>query len=355
MKPTITENINYWDYKTMGVCMDGGSLSLIFLTTSGETKVVSLSQNVVADYYEEFDNLPARIYIDGEIVEKRSKEEKILIEYLENNVAKKMSKDELEMLNKKITFIKSDEYVNYTPIKLEISEKREKYLKLSEILQKYSINQIESKFLDLKNEIINIRDFEKWVNENEEIIINNSSQSIYNDLIILDYSNKHAKAELIKILAIDFRKLEFYQLCQRLENLICSENLRIENIRHSRDNSLYDPYSRYYFDFNINGIHIGMHNPFILNSSNYSIDDFERSSEFEKRFLNPNIFFELILSNLNSSMLKIVVEEELADVDSNDYIETFCGTKEDVVVQIDKHRIIMNKDFITSKMNKYWP
>jgi len=54
-------------------------------------------------------------------------------------------------------------------------------------------------------------------------------------------------------------------------------------------------------------------------------------------------------------MLKIVVEEELADVDSKDYIETFCGTKEDVVVQIDKHRIIMNKDFITSKMNKYWP
>ncbi len=117
----------------MGVCMDGGSLILIFLTTSGETKEVILSQNISAEYYEEFDYLPARIYIDGEIVEKRSKDEKILIEYLEHKVANKMSKDVLELMNAKISFIKSDEYVYYIPVKREISEKRKKYLELSDI------------------------------------------------------------------------------------------------------------------------------------------------------------------------------------------------------------------------------
>jgi len=126
MNSTIIENINFWHYKKMGVCMDGGTLTLIFLTPSGETKEVSLGQNMIADYYEEIGNLPARIYIDGQIVEKRSKTEKSLIEFLETNVATKMSKDELELLNEKITFINSDEYINFTPNNLELSVKRKK-------------------------------------------------------------------------------------------------------------------------------------------------------------------------------------------------------------------------------------
>ena len=130
--------------------------------------------------------------------------------------------------------------------------------------------------------------------------------------------------------------------------------MKIENIRHSGGNSVYDPHSRYYFDFIIKGIQIGMNNPFKLDSSNYSIDDCVRLLEFENKFKNPNVFFEMILLNLDSNEIQIVVEEELAEVDLNDYTEAYCGTRDDVVIQISKHRLIMRMDYITSKMKEYW-
>lgn len=126
MDYSAIENINSWHYKSMGAFMDGGTLVLTFETPSGEIKEVFLVQNMIANYYEEINNIPGRIYIDGQIVEKRSNIERSLIEYLENNVTKHLSEEDLELLNSSIGFIKSDGYLKFIPNKLEMSAKRKK-------------------------------------------------------------------------------------------------------------------------------------------------------------------------------------------------------------------------------------
>lgn len=354
MMSTINEVINTWKYKTLSVFMDGGSLSLFFLTPSGETKQISLGQNVFTEYYEEFGQVPARIYIDGQIVEKRSKTERILIEYLETNLINLLSKDEAKLLAPKIKFYKSEEYFNFKPVKLELSAKRKKYLELTAIILKYDLNPIEHKFLALKKQQLILSEFEKWVYDNETLIQHHYSSLVFDNLIILDYTKNHAKSELAKILEIDFRKLELHQLCQHLDQLIHPRNLTIEHIQHDSESSLYDPYFRYYFQFILNKIPIGMNNPFQLNAMDYSIDDSKRAAEFAEKFTNPNVFFEHILTNLESSSVRIVVEEELKEVDPNNYTEAYCGSKEDIIIQIDDQRILVNKDFITTKMKDYW-
>ena len=109
--------------------MDGGTLSIIFTNPNDESKVVKLGQHMIAEYYEELNGLPARIYIDGQIIEKRSEVEHSLIQYLENTVLEEMAVNEKELLKEKLTFIKSNAYLNFIPVKLELSEKRKKYLK----------------------------------------------------------------------------------------------------------------------------------------------------------------------------------------------------------------------------------
>gem|GEM_PF-2829989 len=124
----MIEKINTWKYKALGIFMDGGTLSIIFDNQYEEAKVVSLVQHMIVEYYEELNEIPARIYIDGQIIEKRSELEFSLIQFLENEVIKRMSTNEKVLLKEKLKFIKSDEYLNFIPKKLELSEKRKNYL-----------------------------------------------------------------------------------------------------------------------------------------------------------------------------------------------------------------------------------
>ncbi len=59
------------------------------------------------------------------------------------------------------------------------------------------LNEIERKYLELKKKSIQTSGFEKWVYENEIIIRNVYSDSVYDELIILDYNSKHSKSILI--------------------------------------------------------------------------------------------------------------------------------------------------------------
>jgi len=334
--------------------MDGGTLSLIFDVNSEDSKEITLGQHMIVEYYEEYGGPPGRIYIDGQIVEKRSDLEQSIVEFIENDVLATMEARERQLLAEKLSFIKSDDYLNFVPIKMKMSEKRRKYLQLANTFRTYNLNSIERKFLDLKDDLIEISEFENWVYSSESEIIKTTSRSIYDDLIILNYGGKHSESEIAKILSIDFYKLELYQLCQHLEKLIYSENLKIEDIRHNKDNSIYDPYFRYYFDFSIKGTNIGMNNPFSLNSMNYDIGEEKRKNEFEQKFKNINVFFQLIAENLDSDQVRVVTSQELAEVDSNDYTIAYCGTKTDIVLNIDKHRLIVDKGLIKNKMKKYW-
>lgn len=128
MKSNWTKEIKTWKYETIGVAMDGGTLSIIFTNLYGESKIVTLCQHMIAEYYEELTPLPARIYIDGKMIEKRSEAEYALIQFLENEVLEEMAIDEQKILTEKLTFVKSDTYLNYTPVKLKLTDRRKNYL-----------------------------------------------------------------------------------------------------------------------------------------------------------------------------------------------------------------------------------
>jgi len=128
MKSTLTEKIKTWKYKTLGISMDGGTLSIVFTNPTDDSKVITLGQHMIAEYYEGLNGLPARIYIDGQIIEKRSEAEYTLIQFLEKKVLEELAINEKELLTEKLAFIKSDAYLNFIPVKLELSEKRKNYL-----------------------------------------------------------------------------------------------------------------------------------------------------------------------------------------------------------------------------------
>ena len=125
---TQIKQISSWKYRTIGVAMDGGTLSLIFTNTQDEEIEVHLGQHVNEEYYPELSVPPARICINGQIIDKRSKTEDSLIELLEKMIEDEIIKNGRELIIEKLDFIKSDAYLSFKPIKLELSEKRKKYL-----------------------------------------------------------------------------------------------------------------------------------------------------------------------------------------------------------------------------------
>ncbi|MFK7809166.1 MAG: hypothetical protein AB8F74_15290 [Saprospiraceae bacterium] len=125
MESTIIKYLSTWKYLTMGVYMDGGTLALIFKNESNDKKQIILCQNINVNYYEELeDNIPGRVYVENQLIEKRSLDEKAVVTFLENLLNNLINKSDQRLLSEKLSFIKSDNYVNFVPVKLELSEKR---------------------------------------------------------------------------------------------------------------------------------------------------------------------------------------------------------------------------------------
>jgi len=128
MQSKSLKQINSWKYKSISVYMDGGSISLIFDTPNGETREILLSQHVSSKYYAELSFIPSTLFINGQIIEKRSEAEKLIIKFLENICSNKVEKNCQELLYEKILYLKSKKHLQFVPTKLELSEKRKKYL-----------------------------------------------------------------------------------------------------------------------------------------------------------------------------------------------------------------------------------
>lgn len=216
------------------------------------------------------------------------------------------------------------------------------------------LNEIELQYLELRMKSIQIADFEKWVYMNEVLIRKTYSNSVYDDLIILDYESRQSKSILAKLLAIDFEKLEKYQLQEVLIKLIESDNLDIGEISHNKYDSVYDPHYRSSFGFKINQIRISINNPFDFGKGFNELENEGRAREFKKRFKSPKKFFEMLLDELESQNLKVVVFENLEDVGSNDYVQKVSGSKEDILLFIDRYRVMVNKKILNLKMQEYW-
>lgn len=216
------------------------------------------------------------------------------------------------------------------------------------------LNEIEHKFLELRSKSISIEDFENWVYENESLIKRVSSESIYDELIIFNYKTVHSKVALPKILAINYERLESFQLQEVLIKLINSSEFELENITHDIYDSVYDAYSRLSFGFEINGFGIYLNNPFNFGKAFIDLSDDDKCEKFKIKFKNSKFFFKFILEELESSSLKLVTNERLESLDGIDYSREFSGLKSDLLIFINGHRIIMDKAFLLLKMKEYW-
>jgi len=119
--------MNNWKLKNIGISLDGGTTTLICLNELGIEIVIEMVQNVSTQYTEEISKIPGRIYIDNELVEKRSEIESELLNNLETKIVPNLEGINKERILRKIRFIRSQKYLDLKPEKLELSEKRKEY------------------------------------------------------------------------------------------------------------------------------------------------------------------------------------------------------------------------------------
>jgi len=172
-------------------------------------------------------------------------------------------------------------------------------------------------------------------------------------LIFLNY-NEHGRSEVAKIVGIDYYKLELYELQSTINSLLNLNPKEISEVNHDLYESAYDPYCRVWFGFKICEVAMGINYPF-PNTKDYSkLSNSQRNQIFEKKFKNLEKFLKMVLEQVNSNSFKLVVMENLEDIDSNDYTEAISGSKDDILFYIGKQKIIMNKELLNNKMKKYW-
>ncbi|WP_196888413.1 hypothetical protein [Aureivirga sp. CE67] len=129
-------NLEEYNFKELFAWMDGGSITILLEHSKYEDINITFQQHVLKDYYEELNKIPGRIYLNEEIVVKRSETEKSILEFLKNNSTQKSSELKKEMIIEEIKWIESKEYIDFTPNKLELSEARKKLLNEEELIKK---------------------------------------------------------------------------------------------------------------------------------------------------------------------------------------------------------------------------
>ncbi len=117
-------NLNNYDFKELATWMDGGSITLYFINKNNEELSIHIQQHIIHEYYQEISNIPGRIYLNDSIINKRSSTEKLILQFLKENIINKLDGLERKILIEKIQWITSNEYEIFSPIKLELSASR---------------------------------------------------------------------------------------------------------------------------------------------------------------------------------------------------------------------------------------
>ncbi|WP_394751350.1 hypothetical protein [Spongiimicrobium salis] len=121
-------NLNTYQFAGLSAWMDGGSITLSFRNETHEELTIDLQQFVNTEYYAEISKIPGRVYLNNKIIDKRSLPEKLVLEFLKNNVLNQLIGLENEILLKQIHWIESKDYVNLVPTRLKLSKSRKKEL-----------------------------------------------------------------------------------------------------------------------------------------------------------------------------------------------------------------------------------
>jgi len=348
-------NFKDWKFKELKVWMDGGSITLNYVDQNNRIQTIEVIQNISKSYSKELSKIPGRIYINNMLLEKRSKKEPEVIEQLKTSIESQHDELHKQIVKEKIDWIESNEYVEMKPTLTKLSKKRRQYLinEGYEFQNEIKLKNIELKFNELRNKKIDIKEFEEWIYFNEKAIKEQYSDWVYDQLIILNY-NEHVISDLAKIIEIDYYKLELFELQSTINSLIDLDIEEINDVNHDLYESVYDPYSRVRFGFKINDVVMGINYPFKHNKEFPKLSNTERNQIFKEKFKHPCKFLITLLEEVNSKCFKLVVKENMEDIDRNDYTERLYGTKNDILFCIDKQIIIINKELSNNKMKIYW-
>ena len=104
--------------------MDGGTISVQCVNGLNEKLIIRLLQHQTPKYYEEISKVPGRIYVDETLVKIRSNIENEVINFMEHIISNNKVEEGRELLNQKINFIKSENYVTFKPKKMILSNTR---------------------------------------------------------------------------------------------------------------------------------------------------------------------------------------------------------------------------------------
>jgi len=126
-------NIDEWKFKELYAWMDGGSITLNYTDKNGLNNTIEIVQNVSKEYYEEMSKIPGRVYVNNDLINKRSNQEDTVLQQLSKDLENHNTELDKEVIKEKIDWINSTQYLEFEPTKLIMSEKRKQQLRNSEI------------------------------------------------------------------------------------------------------------------------------------------------------------------------------------------------------------------------------
>lgn len=117
----MKNEFNNCSLKGTGVCLDGGSISFILCHPTHGESIIWLMQHNILEYYEEIDKIPGRIYLNENLIEKRSQIEKEILIFSNSEVAILSNQELANSLSQKLDWVDSEEYIAINPVKKFLS------------------------------------------------------------------------------------------------------------------------------------------------------------------------------------------------------------------------------------------
>lgn len=114
-------NFEEWKFKELSTWMDGGSVTVNYTDKYGLNNTIEIVQNVTAEYYEEISKIPGIIYVNNDLIDKRSNQEDTVVQQLSRDLENHNTELDKDVIKEKIDWINSTQYLEFEPTKLIMS------------------------------------------------------------------------------------------------------------------------------------------------------------------------------------------------------------------------------------------
>ena len=212
------------------------------------------------------------------------------------------------------------------------------------------ITDIEKKYLELLESDITIQQFESWVYENEEIFVKETSQSIYQELLELNYKSKGIRYELSKLIKIDSERLIKYKIQRKISKILEGTVPRIEDLKYQM---LFD-LETFSFSFRIGGINFLMHNPFDDNEFKGITDD-NRVDLFESKFKDERLFLDTVNQMIETDFARVWDPMTSTDMDERQKSTVMRNKDKKLKIIIDNKTFLFDENYLKERMKIAWP